>query len=73
MERRLEGEAASGEGISRESKQHRVWALWGRVTAPQHVCVCVGMFSEGLPGAHSPAERPPVRAQGASNALSLPH
>lgn len=42
MERRLEGEAASGEGISRESKQHRVWALWGRDTAPQHMCVCGG-------------------------------
>ena len=37
METRLEGEAASGEGIFRESKQHRVWALWGRVTALQHV------------------------------------
>ena len=45
MERRLEGEAASGEGISRESKQHRVWALWGHVTAPQHVCVCVWVCS----------------------------
>ena len=83
MERRLEGEAASGEGISRESKRHRVWALWGRITAPQcvRVCVCVcvcvcvlgGGCSEGLPGVRSPGRTATVRAQGASRALSLPH
>ena len=71
MERRLEGEAASGEGISRESKRHRVWALWGRITAPQCVCVCVcvcvcwGVGAvKGSQGYALLAERPPSELRG---------